>query len=182
MQTARSGIRFRGLDHIGITVPDLEAAIAFYLGAFGGQVLYRMGPLDSRDMPQADGRDWTANFIDVPDARVKFAGVQIAGTLLLEIYQYERPLSSIRPPRNSDPGGHHIALRVDDVEAAAEYLRSMGCRLMRGPIVVPGGPLLGSRSWYFADPWDNYFELMEYERMAFMSDGEGGAEAGATGN
>lgn len=173
MQTTRTAIRFRGLDHIGITVPNLEKAIAFYLDAFGGRVLYRMGPLDSRDMPQADGRDWTADFIDVPDARVSFAGVRLAGTLLVEIYEYERPSSASRPPRNSDPGGHHIALRVDDVEAAAEYLRSKGCRMMRGPIVVPGGPLLGSRSWYFADPWENYFELMEYEHMAFMSEHTG---------
>ena len=171
MQAARNAVRFRGLDHIGITVPNLDKAIAFYLDAFGGRVLYRMGPLDSRDMPQDDGGDWTAQFIDVPDARVTFAGVRLAGTLLLEIYQYDRPSVASQPPRNCDLGGHHIALRVDDVVAAAEYLRAKGCRLMRGPIVVPGGPLLGSRSWYFADPWDNYFELMEYERMAFMSEG-----------
>jgi glyoxylase I family protein len=173
MQTTRTAVRFRGLDHIGVTVPDLEKAIAFYLDAFGGEVLYRMGPLDSRDMPHEDGRDWTANYIDVPDALVSFAGVRLAGGLLLEIYQYQRPAGASWPPRNSDPGGHHIALRVDDVESAAEHLRAKGCRLMRGPIVVPGGPLLGSRSWYFADPWENYFELMEYERMAFMSEDKG---------
>ena len=177
MDTVRPEIRFRGLDHIGVTVPDLEAAIAFYLDAFGGRVLYRMGPLDSRDMPQSGRRDWTTEFIDVPDARLAFAGVQLAGGLKLEIYQYERPISEVRPPKNSDLGGHHIALRVDDVEAAAEYLRGKGCRLMGGPIVVPGGPLLGSRSWYFCDPWDNYFELMEYEHMAFMSVAAGGGAA-----
>lgn len=160
-------------------MPNLERAIAFYLDAFGGRVLYRMGPLDSRDMPKENGRDWTADFIDVPDARVTFAGVRLADSLLLEIYQYDRPSGAARPPHNSDLGGHHIALRVDDVEAAAEHLRSKGCRMMRGPIVVPGGPLLGSRSWYFADPWDNYFELMEYEQMAFMSEGAGREETRA---
>jgi glyoxylase I family protein len=170
MEPTRAAVRFRGLDHIGITVPNLDEAIAFYSDAFGGEVLYRMGPLDSRDMPHSGGRDWTADFIDVPDARVKFAGVRLAGSLLVEIYEYERPTGGRLPPRNSDPGGHHIALRVDDVDAAADHLRSKGCRMMRGPIVVPGGPLLGSRSWYFADPWDNYFELMEYEHMAFMAE------------
>jgi catechol 2,3-dioxygenase-like lactoylglutathione lyase family enzyme len=167
-----SPVRFRGLDHIGVTVPNLDEAVDFYIDAFGGRVLYRMGPLDSRDMPRDGGRDWTAGFIDVPDARVSFAGVQLAGSLLLEIYEYERPAGALRPPpRNSDLGGHHIALRVDDVDAAAAHLRAKGCRMMSGPIVVPGGPLLGSRSWYFADPWGNYFEIMEYERMAFMSEG-----------
>lgn len=172
METTPSAVRFRGLDHIGVTVPNLEKAIEFYIAAFGGRVLYRMGPLDSRDMPRDGERDWTGGFIDVPDARVKFAGVQLAESLLLEIYEYERPAGATRPPpKNSDPGGHHIALRVDDVGAAADHLRSKGCRMMSGPIVVPGGPLLGSRSWYFADPWGNYFEIMEYDRMAFMSEG-----------
>jgi catechol 2,3-dioxygenase-like lactoylglutathione lyase family enzyme len=164
-------VRFRGLDHIGITVPHLEKAVAFYLDVFRGKELYRMGPLDARDMPRTEEGDWTARFIDVPEARVSFVGIRIAESLVLEIYEYERPGAKGKsPPRNSEPGGHHLALRVDDVEAAARYLRAKGCRMMEGPIVVPAGPLLGSRSWYFSDPWDNYFELMEYETMAFMSE------------
>lgn len=171
MNTNPTGVRFRGLDHVGVTVPNLEEAVSFYIGTFGGRVLYRMGPLDSREMPRDGEADWTASYIDVPDARVKFAGVQLAGSLVMEIYEYERPRSvTASAPANSDLGGHHIALRVDDVDAAAEHLRARGCRMMRGPIVVPGGPLFGSRSWYFADPWGNYFEIMEYERMAFMDE------------
>ena len=169
MDHGQSKIRFRGLDHIGMTVPDLDAAVKFYLDAFGGTVLYRMGPLDSRDMPAAAKGDWTASFIDVPDARVTFVGIRIAEALQLEIYEYERPVTARKqPPRNSDVGGHHLALRVDDVDAAARHLESKGCKLMEGPIVVPGGPLYGSRSWYLTDPWGNYFELTEYERMSFM--------------
>lgn len=155
-----------------MTVPNVEEAVKYYLDVFGGRVLYRMGPLDSRDMPSTPAGDWTASFIDVPDARVKFVGVELANSLVLEIYEYERPAAtSHQPPRNCDIGGHHLALRVDDVEATAEYLRSKGCKMMQGPIVPPGGPLEGSRSWYFADPWGNYFELMEYREMAFMKQG-----------
>ena len=164
-------VRFRGLDHVGMTVPNVEEAVKFYTDVFGGRVLYRMGPLDSRDMPPTPAGDWTASFIDVPDAKVKFVGVQVADTLVLEIYEYERPRNAGGPaPRNCDLGGHHLALRVDDVDAAARYLESRGCRMMQGPIVPPGGPLAGSRSWYFADPWGNYFELMEYREMAFMTE------------
>jgi glyoxylase I family protein len=171
MTNTQPAIRFRGLDHVGMTVPNVEEAVKFYIDVFGGRVLYRMGPLDSRDMPKTPTGDWTAGFIDVPDAKVKFVGVQIAESLNLEIYEYERPASATKqPPKNSDIGGRHLALRVDDVDATAKYLASKGCKMMQGPIVVPGGPLLGSRSWYFADPWGNYFELTEYETMAFMSE------------
>ena len=78
MTNTQPAIRFRGLDHVGMTVPNVEEAVKFYIDVFGGRVLYRMGPLDSRDMPKTPTGDWTAGFIDVPDAKVKFVGVQIA--------------------------------------------------------------------------------------------------------
>jgi catechol 2,3-dioxygenase-like lactoylglutathione lyase family enzyme len=37
----------RGVNHIGITVPDIEAAKIFLVEAFGGQVIYQsFGPQD----------------------------------------------------------------------------------------------------------------------------------------
>ena len=46
--------------------------------------------------------------------------------LNFEVFEYE-PHDGQRPePRNSDVGGHHVALYVDDMDAAVEYLRSRG--------------------------------------------------------
>ncbi|WP_231730635.1 VOC family protein [Blastomonas sp. CCH5-E3] len=36
---------FLAADHVSFTVPDLEAAIAFYADTFGARELFRMGPL-----------------------------------------------------------------------------------------------------------------------------------------
>ncbi|MBN8902255.1 MAG: VOC family protein, partial [Rhodospirillales bacterium] len=37
----------RGINHVGITVPDIEAAKSFLVKAFGGQVIYQsFGPQD----------------------------------------------------------------------------------------------------------------------------------------
>lgn len=37
----------RGVNHIGITVPDIEAAKSFLVEAFGGKVIYQsFGPQD----------------------------------------------------------------------------------------------------------------------------------------
>ena len=162
-------IGFRGLDHIGLTVADVDAVVAYYIETFGGEVLYEMGPLDSREMPQVNNRDWTAGHIDVPDALVRCVGIRIANTLQLELYQYERPKSNREPARNFEIGGHHFALRVDDLDAATAYLKERGCTFMEGPIDPPDGPLLGSRAHYFKDPFGIQFELMEYDRMAFMT-------------
>ena len=161
---------FRGLDHVGLTVPDVEAAVAYYTEVFGARRQYTMGPLDSRDMPPASRGDWTASHINVADARLTFVGMELLPGLNVEIYQFDR---ADRPrtgaARNCDQGYHHLALRVNDVEAAAAYLLKNGFTACEGPIVPPDGPLLGSRNWYLADPWGNQFELMEYGQMAFMA-------------
>ena len=46
------------VDHVGLTVPDLDAAVGFYCDVFGGHELYRLGPFDAAEMPRmSDGRD-----------------------------------------------------------------------------------------------------------------------------
>ena len=48
------------VDHVGLTVPDLDAAVRFYCDVIGGHELYRIGPFDAAEMPRmSDGRDWT---------------------------------------------------------------------------------------------------------------------------
>jgi glyoxylase I family protein len=153
------------VDHVGLTVPDLEPAIAFYCDLTGGTELFRMGPFDARELPgTADGRDWTEAHVNVPGARLQFAMLQVSPALRLELFQYDRPLDrDTEPPRNCDLGGHHLALKVHDIELAIDYLRQRNdVRLMAGPIVISEGPCAGMRVIYFLDPWGNQLELLEF--------------------
>ncbi len=34
----------RGVEHVGMTVPDIEAATSFFVGAFGAEILFDMSP------------------------------------------------------------------------------------------------------------------------------------------
>jgi catechol 2,3-dioxygenase-like lactoylglutathione lyase family enzyme len=156
---------FSRVDHVGITVPDLEAAVNFYRDILGGVELYRMGPFDAQEMPATDGRDWGDAHFNVPGARFHFAMLQFGSNLKLELFQYDRPVDkNLRPPRNSDIGGHHVALRVNDLDKAASYLKQQpGVRVMSGPIVVSEGPCAGLRVNYFLDPWGNQLELVEFD-------------------
>ena len=43
------------VDHVGLTVPDLDAAARFYCDVFGGHELYRLGPFDAAELPRAAG-------------------------------------------------------------------------------------------------------------------------------
>ena len=46
------------VDHVGLTVPNFEAAVRFYCDVIGGYELYRIGPFDAAEMPRMnDGRD-----------------------------------------------------------------------------------------------------------------------------
>ena len=71
---------FVAVDHVSWTVPDLEAAIAFYTETFGATVLYRIGPIDSADIPKDEqGRDWMETHVGVKGARLTLAMLQLAG-------------------------------------------------------------------------------------------------------
>jgi catechol 2,3-dioxygenase-like lactoylglutathione lyase family enzyme len=154
------------VDHVAITVPDVEAATDFYCSTFGAVELYRLGPFDARELPAAaDGRDWTAAHLNVPDARLRIVMLRIAPNLMLELFQYDRPADSRKePPRNCDVGGHHLAFQVESLENAVTALRDRGLKIMSGPIEVPVTHRGLLRVQYFLDPWGNQLELVEIVR------------------
>ena len=95
--------------HVGVSVPDIEASIAWY-----GRVL--QFELEAR-------------------GRLPAADVQVAllrrGALRVELFQPERglPLPAARRHPDEDVlthGNKHVAFAVKDVEAAARELRSRG--------------------------------------------------------
>jgi len=150
-------------DHVGLTVPDLEAAAEFYRATFGAVELYRLGPYDARELPpSADGRDWTAAHVNVVDARLSLIMLQLAPNIMLELFQYDRPADrNPEPPRNCDIGGHHLALQVKDLNAAVAALIASGVRVLSGPIAVSVPNRSPVRVQYFLDPWGNQLELVE---------------------
>ncbi len=160
------------VDHVALTVPTLKQGIEFYENVLGGTLLYQIGPFDASELPRAsDGRDWSAAHINVAGARVHIAMLQIGPNLMLELFEYEKPKERrTEPPRNCDLGGHHIAFKVADLDAALAYLRDRGLKVMDGPIVLDDGPCAGLRVNYFLDPFGNQLELVEYEQQAFEID------------
>ena len=158
------------VDHAALTVPNLDEAVAFYCEVIGGTELYRLGPFDDALIPaMEDGRSWTEAHVNVAGAHLTIAMLQVGPNLMLELFQYDQPADrSAIPPRNCDLGGHHLAFKVADLDAAKSYLADHGCRVMAGPIVLDEGPCAGLRVNYFLDPWGNQLELVEYAHQAFM--------------
>jgi methylmalonyl-CoA epimerase len=97
------------LDHIGIAVQDLSAALAFYRDALG---------LEIEAPEEVTSQRVRAHFVPVGESKLE----------LLEATASESAIARYVDKRG--PGLHHITLRVDDIDAAVAQLRSRGVRMI----------------------------------------------------
>jgi glyoxylase I family protein len=81
--------------------------------------------------------------------------------LNLELFQYEAADGQAPEPRNSDIGGHHLALYVDDMDAAIDHLRAHDVEIMGTP-TASRQAAEGQHWLYFRSPWGMQFELVSY--------------------
>src|SRR5690348_7117542 len=144
------------VDHIGVTVPDLEQARAFLADVLGFEYLYALGPFGH------DDGDWMAEHLNVhPRTRMRNCFFRVGDQAILEVFEYDAPEQNAVPPRNSDVGGHHIALYVDDLDTAVAHLHRLGLRVFGDP-TASSGPSEGQRWVYFLSSWGLQFELVSY--------------------
>jgi catechol 2,3-dioxygenase-like lactoylglutathione lyase family enzyme len=146
-----------GLDHIGFTVPDLEQAHQFLTGVIGCEYMYILGPF------RHDDSDWMLEHLNVDPRAVmrQLHFYRCGGQAVFEVFEYSAPDQNTVLPRNSDIGGHHVALYVDDLDAAVEYLHSHGLTVLGEP-TASRGPSEGQRWIYFLTPWGMQWELVSY--------------------
>jgi catechol 2,3-dioxygenase-like lactoylglutathione lyase family enzyme len=146
----------RGADHFGITVPDLDEAERFLVDVLGARHVYTLGPKQADD-------DWMTEQLGVHPRTVirEIRFYRLGSGTNLEVFHYDAADGQAGPPRNSDIGGHHIGLYVDDLDAAVAHLRAHGVEVMGVPIASAGASA-GQRWIYFRAPWGLQFELVSY--------------------
>jgi methylmalonyl-CoA epimerase len=115
------------IDHLGIAVRSLEAAVEFYERVLGLAV---------------EGRE------EVAQEKVRVAMLPCGGPRieLLEATAEDSPVARFIAKRGE--GLHHVALRVPDLEGAVERLRAAGARLA-GDKIQTG---VGRRRYIFIHP------------------------------
>ncbi len=128
-------------DHVGIRVPDFDAAAAWYTGTLDFRITHTMA-LGEKTLaflsPAADD-SFRIEFIAGPGCAERPTYPQLADTHALG-------------------GWHHLCMRVDDVDTAIEELGRRGVRIVSEARDVPG---LGLRFAFFSDPWGNLIELTQ---------------------
>ena len=102
---------FTAIDHVGVAVPDLDAAIAFYRDTYGMTLAHE-------EVNEEQG---------VREAMMAVGGSGSHIQLLAPL----SPDSTIAKFLDrSGPGVQQVAYRVDDVEAVSRVLRERGLRLL----------------------------------------------------
>ena len=161
--TSAPGIR--GIDHIGITVPDLDQAERFLVDVLEAQHIYTLGSKQADD-------DWMQVTLGVHPRTVirEIRFYRLGNGSNIETFLYESADGQAPQPRNSDIGGHHLAIYVDDMDAAIAHLRTHDVEIM-GEAVASAGAALGQRWLYFRSPWGMQFEFVSFpEGKAYEAD------------
>jgi catechol 2,3-dioxygenase-like lactoylglutathione lyase family enzyme len=107
------------MDHVGVVVDDLEAAIAFFI---------ELGMDLEGEMP-VEGR-WVDHVVGLDDVRVDIAMMQTPdGHGRIELTKFHTPTAISAEPDNAPPntlGIRRIMFAVDDIEDVVARLRAHG--------------------------------------------------------
>lgn len=159
----------RGVDHIGMTVPDIEAATAFFADTLGCKAIMSFGPFaDDKGTFMQD-----ALHVEPRAVIEKITQIRCGNGSNIELFQYKAADQKTPRLRNSDIGAYHIGLYVDDIDAAATRLKQAKVETFMGPIPITEGPAAGQSILYFLTPWGTQMELISYpDGMAYEKDSQ----------
>jgi catechol 2,3-dioxygenase-like lactoylglutathione lyase family enzyme len=144
-----------GVDHVGLTVVDLERSIAFYTEVLECTVV----------MQQEKKGGYLAAIVGYPDADVRMAHLQPAGTTTrIELFEYRQPPSAPRELEPRNVGNAHVCFVVTDLTALYERLLEHDVTTLSPPIEVDTGVNAGGLSLYLRDPDGITLELFQRPR------------------
>ncbi|MCP1315215.1 MULTISPECIES: VOC family protein [unclassified Halomonas] len=148
----------RGVEHVGMTVPNMEEAEAFFMNAFDAEVLYRVLPKSADD--QSGEEVGAINGMPEDNAQRAISMLRMGGGANLELFEVSRPTGE--PARICSLGLTHFSIVVDDIEAAGRAAKAAGATMFDGPqdcFDAESGP--GNKLWFFHTPWGTLVEMLQ---------------------
>ena len=100
-----------GLDHVELTIPDLDQAVAFFAGVLGCTPVLSFGPIAD------DAGTFMADMLGVhPRAMIeRIAMVRSGVGSNLELFECSAPDQRTLTQKNSDVGAIHLAFHVRNI-------------------------------------------------------------------
>jgi len=157
----------RSFSHIGISVPDVDAAVKFYAEVMGFYVIMPSTEVieDNSDIGRmctdVFGAGWT---------RLRIAHLATADRIGIEIFEFDgnyAPADTLDYRRH---GTFHFCIQDPDVEGLVEKIKAAGGK-QRMPIreYFPGEKPY--RMVYMEDPFGNVFEIYSHSYELTYSSG-----------
>ncbi len=150
----------RGIDHVGLTVPDLETASRFLEEALGAIPLYDVQALDVPPMAGAEAEMQ----LGLPSGAkiVHMRLLRVGEGPSLELFQFadaSQRGAAVLP----DYGLQHFAIYVDDIDEAAARFEVAGGELLSSSNALSGPEAGPHNRWlYGRAPWGSLIELITY--------------------
>ena len=131
----------RLLNHIGVSVRDLDATVAWYREMLGIEPTFEQrgtsGPV-------------VEEVVQVEGAVIDMAYC-VLGNTCLEFLEYREPPIQDYTLRNCDVGATHICFEVENIDEVYQRLVQRGVTFSTPPGVIEDGPLEGISFAYFRD-------------------------------
>lgn len=155
----------RGVDHVGITVENMDVAIKFLEEAFGAEVIYS---LVGKGDPPRKGKHVELTLALPKGAEIVRQTLMKVGTgPSLELFQFS---NVCQQPSHMLPdfGINHITFYPNDMDKAVKDAVAAGGVLYYKPH-RPHGPegMPGSSGVYIMPPWGGIIELFHYDEIKY---------------
>ena len=137
------------VNHVGLTVSDLDASVAFYRDVVG---------MSMQLPPYRTGGDWFDALTGNSGAVIEVAMLR-AGSLVLQLVQYHEGGDPAGMTGHERVGNVHLSIDVDDVAAKHASLAAT-----HDPTPIVELPFPGARSFYVGDPDGIPVEFIELPR------------------
>lgn len=145
--------RVTGIDHVGVTVSDVDRSLGFWRDLLGLEVLGR-GTVEWEHLDR---------LVALEDTRIEWCELALPGGGKVELSRYHRPVGApVAPGEENEPGRSHLSLLVDDLAAMLATLRAAGVPARtEEPVEIPVGAYAGGKAAYVFDPDGVELELIE---------------------
>ncbi|MFE7592811.1 VOC family protein [Kitasatospora sp. NPDC057512] len=144
--------------HVGISVSDLDASIAFYT-ALTGREPVAQGTMHSVPFGKSQG---------LPVAKLRYATINLDNSLGIDLIQFQEPVGERTGGVANRPGSMHLCLRVDDFDAVYSRMKDAGYDFLGDDYTFIEGEVtpnaaLGTQVAYFNDPDGTNLEIIRPE-------------------
>lgn len=168
MENKRVRSLTRGINHVGLTVPDLQQATEFLQKALDARFVYN--GLTDNDPPRKGADTERQLGLSSGSMIIKQRLLRIGNGPNLELFEIISREQE-QPVKLQDIGWNHISLYVDDINYAVERVKAAGGRFLSE---IHGNSrhedTEDNASVYFQAPWGSLIELQSIPNGYYYPD------------